>query len=37
MDSFSHYILKFELSRPEYDNFSVINLPGLFRSFLYLL
>ena len=32
MDSFSHHILKFELSGPEYDNFSVVDLPGLFRS-----
>lgn len=32
MDSFSHNILKFELSGPEYENFSVVDLPGLFRS-----
>jgi hypothetical protein len=32
MDSFSHHILKFELSGPECENFSVVDLPGLFRS-----
>lgn len=32
MDSFSHDILKFELSGPDYENFSVVDLPGLFRS-----
>jgi hypothetical protein len=32
MDSFSHNILKFELSGPEYENFSVVDVPGLFRS-----
>jgi hypothetical protein len=32
MDSFSENILKFELSGPEYENFSVVDLPGLFRS-----
>jgi hypothetical protein len=32
MDSFLENILKFELSGPEYKNFSVINLPGLFKS-----
>ncbi|CZS92479.1 related to vacuolar sorting protein VPS1, dynamin, and related proteins [Rhynchosporium agropyri] len=32
MDSFSHNILKFELSGPEYENFSVVDLPGLFRK-----
>lgn len=32
MGSFSHNILKFELSGPEYENFSVVDLPGLFRS-----
>lgn len=35
MDSFSHDILKFELSGPEYENFSVVDLPGLFRSELF--
>ncbi|KAF7918397.1 uncharacterized protein EAE97_011852 [Botrytis byssoidea] len=32
MDSFSHNILKIELSGPEYENFSVVDLPGLFRK-----
>ncbi|KAL5325396.1 hypothetical protein ACEPPN_006521 [Leptodophora sp. 'Broadleaf-Isolate-01'] len=32
MDSFSHNILKFELSGPEYENFSVVDLPGIFRK-----
>lgn len=32
MESFSHNILKFELSGPEYEHFSVVELPGLFRS-----
>ncbi|KAL5351057.1 hypothetical protein ACLOAV_004632 [Pseudogymnoascus australis] len=32
MDSFSHDILKFELSGPDYENFSVVDLPGLFRK-----
>lgn len=32
MDSFSRHILKFELSGPCYENFSVVDLPGLFRS-----
>ncbi len=32
MESFSHNILKFELSGPEYEHFSVVDLPGLFRS-----
>lgn len=32
MESFSHDILKFELSGPEYEHFSVVDLPGLFRS-----
>jgi len=32
MESFSHNILKFELSGPEYKHFSVVDLPGLFRS-----
>lgn len=32
MDSFSLHILKFELSGPDYENFSVVDLPGLFRS-----
>jgi hypothetical protein len=32
MESFSHDILKIELSGPEYEHFSVIDLPGLFRS-----
>lgn len=31
-EAFSHDILKFELSGPEYENFSVVDLPGLFRS-----
>ncbi|KAG4443380.1 hypothetical protein IFR05_001169 [Cadophora sp. M221] len=32
IDSFSHNILKFELSGPKYENFSVVDLPGIFRS-----
>ncbi|KAG9247717.1 P-loop containing nucleoside triphosphate hydrolase protein [Calycina marina] len=32
MDSFSENILKFELSGPEYENFSVVDLPGLLRN-----
>lgn len=32
MESFSHNILKFELSGPEHEHFSVVDLPGLFRS-----
>ncbi|KAI9739944.1 MAG: hypothetical protein M1818_005000 [Claussenomyces sp. TS43310] len=32
MESFSHNILKFELSGPEYEHFSVVDLPGLFRK-----
>jgi hypothetical protein len=32
MESFSHNILKFELSGPDYEHFSVVDLPGLFRS-----
>jgi hypothetical protein len=32
MESFSHNILKFELSGPEYEHFSVVDLPDLFRS-----
>ena len=32
MESFSDNILKLELSGPEYENFSVVDLPGLFRS-----
>ncbi|XMA20789.1 hypothetical protein WAI453_013580 [Rhynchosporium graminicola] len=32
VDSFSHNILKFELSGPEFENFSVIDLPGIFRK-----
>ena len=32
MESFSHNILKIELSGPEYEHFSVVGLPGLFRS-----
>ena len=31
-DSFSLYVLRFELSGPECENFSVIDLPGMFRS-----
>ncbi|KAL2068602.1 hypothetical protein VTL71DRAFT_14939 [Oculimacula yallundae] len=31
-DSFSHDILKFELSGPEFENFSVVDLPGIFRK-----
>lgn len=30
--SFSNDLLRIELSGPEYDHFSVIDLPGLFRS-----
>ncbi|KAI0126991.1 vacuolar sorting protein VPS1, dynamin [Xylariales sp. AK1849] len=32
MESFSHNILKIELSGPEYEHFSVVDLPGLFRK-----
>ncbi|KAH7412555.1 P-loop containing nucleoside triphosphate hydrolase protein [Cadophora sp. MPI-SDFR-AT-0126] len=32
LNSFSHNILKFELSGPEYENFSVVDLPGIFRK-----
>jgi len=32
MGSFSDNILKFELSGQEYENFSVVDLPGIFRS-----
>ncbi|TVY45716.1 Interferon-induced GTP-binding protein [Lachnellula subtilissima] len=32
MVSFSDNILKLELSGPEYENFSVVDLPGLFRK-----
>lgn len=32
MESFSHNILKIELSGPDYEHFSVVDLPGLFRS-----
>jgi hypothetical protein len=32
VESFSHNILKFELAGPEYEHFSVVDLPGLFRS-----
>jgi hypothetical protein len=32
MESFSHNVLKIELSGPDYEHFSVIDLPGLFRS-----
>jgi hypothetical protein len=35
MESFSHNILKIELSGPEYEHFSVVDLPGLFRSTLF--
>ncbi|XMA20279.1 hypothetical protein WAI453_013070 [Rhynchosporium graminicola] len=34
MESFSHNkVLKIELSGPEYEHFSVIDLPGLFRTY----
>jgi len=33
-ESFSHNILKIELSGPENEHFSVVDLPGLFRSIL---
>ena len=32
MNSFSHDILKIEMAGPEHEHFSVIDLPGLFRS-----
>lgn len=32
MASFSHDILKIEMSGPQNEHFSVIDLPGLFRS-----
>ena len=32
MKSFSHDVLKIELSGPDYEHFSVVDLPGLFRS-----
>ena len=32
MQSFSHDVLKIELSGPDYEHFSVVDLPGLFRS-----
>jgi hypothetical protein len=31
-ESFSHDVLKIEMSGPEYEHFSVVDLPGLFRS-----
>jgi hypothetical protein len=31
-EAFSQNILKIELSGPELENFSVVDLPGLFRS-----
>lgn len=30
--SFSDDVLKIELSGPDYEHFSVVDLPGLFRS-----
>lgn len=30
--SFSHDVLKIKLSGPDYEHFSVLDLPGLFRS-----
>ena len=32
MDSFSHDVLKIEMSGPQYEHFSVVDLPGLFRN-----
>ena len=32
MKSFSHDVLKVELSDPDYEHFRVMDLPGLFRS-----
>ncbi|KAH8588522.1 interferon-induced GTP-binding protein Mx1 [Bisporella sp. PMI_857] len=32
MESFSDNILKLEISGPDYENFSVVDLPGLFRK-----
>jgi hypothetical protein len=32
IESFSHNILKIELSGADYEHFSVVDLPGLFRS-----
>ena len=32
MKSFSDDVLKIELSGPDYEHFSVVDLPGLFRS-----
>ena len=31
-ESFSHDVVKIELSGPENEHFSVVDLPGLFRS-----
>lgn len=31
-DAFSQDVLKIELSGPEYEHFSVVDLPGIFRS-----
>ena len=31
-ESFSHDILKIEMAGPQYEHFSVVDLPGLFRS-----
>lgn len=32
LKSFSDDVLKIELSGPDYEHFSVVDLPGLFRS-----